>query len=165
MDPFDELGSLRKQNRGQSNCPKCGKQYNNRSKPVKCTGLSCDAFLGGSFKPKVKEADAQLLTSTIASVRLNAAGIPVRVFVDLKENKVSRLQTSFYNIFLNYQRYLLQINKIHLDNYKLLKNVPRYVGTMSQVQPVFDAGTLPFRAKVRSAHFIDFQGGECQRLI
>ena len=90
MDPFDELGSLRKQNRGQSECPKCGKQYNNRSKPVKCTGLNCDAFLGGSFKPKVKEADAQLLTSTIASVRLNAAGIPVRVFVDLKENKVSR---------------------------------------------------------------------------
>ena len=88
MDPLDELGSLKKPGRGQSVCPKCKKQYNNRALKLKCSEGNCDGFLGGSYKPKPTEKDAKLLTSTIASVRLNTAGVPVCVFVDLKENKV-----------------------------------------------------------------------------
>jgi hypothetical protein len=88
MDPLDELGSLKRQKAGQTICPKCKKQYNNRSLPLKCIEVSCEAFLGGSYKPKESALDAKLLNSTIASVRLNTAGVAVRVFVDLKENKV-----------------------------------------------------------------------------
>ena len=86
MDPLDELGSLQKKKRGQTLCQNCKKPYNNRSIKVKCD--NCDAFMGGSYLPKEREKDALLITSTIASVRLNAAGVAVRVFVDLKENKV-----------------------------------------------------------------------------
>ena len=98
MDPLDELGSLQKKKRGQSVCQKCKKQYNNRSIKVKCD--NCDAFMGGSYQPKEREKDAQLLTSTIASVRLNAAGVAVRVFVDLKENKVIGSSLSIESSFI-----------------------------------------------------------------
>ena len=86
MDPFYELGSLQRQKSGQTICPKCNKQYNNRALPNKC--FDCQAFLGGSFKPTEKGLDAQLITSTLASVRLNKAGPNKRVFVDLKQAKV-----------------------------------------------------------------------------
>jgi hypothetical protein len=90
MDPFEKLGSLslQRQKSGQTICPKCSKQYNNRACPNRCTEANCQAFLGGNFIPKEKTLDAKLITSTIASVRLNTAGVPVRVFVDLKESKV-----------------------------------------------------------------------------
>ena len=86
-DPLDELGSSRNKP-GQKECPKCKKKYNNRSIPPRCSETNCDAFLGGNYKVKAKDADAKLITSTIASVRLNTGGVPVRVFVDLRENKV-----------------------------------------------------------------------------
>ena len=86
MDPFHELGSLQRQKSGQTICPKCNKQYNNRALPNKC--FDCQAFLGGNFRPKDKSTDGKLITATIASVRLNKAGVHKRIFVDLKQSKV-----------------------------------------------------------------------------
>ena len=88
MDPFKDLGSLKRKRSGQTVCPKCQKQYNNRALPLKCPEENCGAFLGGKYEPKETDLDAKMITSIIASVRLNPAGVPVRVFVDLKENKV-----------------------------------------------------------------------------
>ena len=86
MDP--EFESLKRQKSGQTNCPnlKCRKKYNNRTVPNKCE--DCQTFMGGNYEPKEKALDAKLITSNIASVRLNTAGVAVRVFVDLKEAKV-----------------------------------------------------------------------------
>ena len=94
MDPLEDLGSLKKK-KGQTACPRCKKKYNNRCLPSHCNevladGKKCDGFLGGKYKPKEIVMDAKMITSTIASVRLNQAGIPVRIFVDLKENKVTK---------------------------------------------------------------------------
>jgi hypothetical protein len=92
MDPLEDLGSL-KRKKGHTFCPRCKKEYNNRWLTPHCTavladGKKCDGFLGGKYKPKDTVIDAKMITSTIASVWLNQAGIPVRIFVDLKENKV-----------------------------------------------------------------------------
>lgn len=53
-----------------------------------CTTEDCFYYLGGSYTPKEKSLDAYLLSTSVASVRKNVAGVPVRVFVDLQENKV-----------------------------------------------------------------------------
>ena len=78
--------------KGHTYCPRCGKEYNNRVKPKYCTQENCDAYLGGKYKPPDKNQilDAKLITAHIASVRLNKAGVPVRTFVDLKQNKVRK---------------------------------------------------------------------------
>ena len=91
MDPSgsqDDFQLLRRQKSGQKVCPRCQKSYNNRAVPYHCTESNCGAFLGGSYKPPEKVVDAKLLTSSIVSVRQNPAGIPTRVFVDLRGNKV-----------------------------------------------------------------------------
>jgi hypothetical protein len=90
MDPFDQLGSLslQRQKSGQTVCPKCFTVYNNRALPPKCDRGNCGAFLGGTYVRKTKPLDAKLITSTLASVRLNTSGVAVRVFVDLEESKV-----------------------------------------------------------------------------
>ena len=49
----------------------------------------CNAYIGGKHKPKEKPMDAMVLASSIVSVRLNETGRPIRVFVDLKSNKVN----------------------------------------------------------------------------
>ena len=89
IDSLDESESFQRPVRGHKRCPKCGKLYNNNAIPERCTAEGCDRYLGGKAKTKPpKEQLAQLITSTIASVRLRTGGFPVRVFVDLKENKV-----------------------------------------------------------------------------
>ena len=91
MDPSgsqDDFQLLRRQKSGQKVCPRCQKSYNNRAVPYHCTESNCGAFLGGSYKPPEKVVDARLLTSSIVSVRQNPVGIPTRVFVDLRGNKV-----------------------------------------------------------------------------
>ena len=87
MNPFEDFGS-QKRKKGHKYCPKCDKEYNNRALPLHCTEDNCNGYLGGKFKPKDTKPDAQMITPNLASVRLNKAGIPVRVFVDLEENKV-----------------------------------------------------------------------------
>ena len=56
--------------------------------PPNCN--SCNYYLGGSYSPVVKPIDAKLLTLSVASVRKNPTGIPVRVLVNLQENKVNK---------------------------------------------------------------------------
>ena len=77
---------LKRQKSGQTSCPKCKKGYNNRTEF--CSDKKCGARVGGSYKHKEKELDAQMITSSIVSVRQNATGRPLRVFVDLKSRKV-----------------------------------------------------------------------------
>ena len=86
---MDDLASFYRPKRGHKQCPKCHKLYNNNALPLRCTEPHCDGYLGGQ-KPATKEKDpiALLITSTIASVRHKPGGGHVRVFVDLKENKV-----------------------------------------------------------------------------
>ena len=88
MDPFFDVGSLKKQKSGQKICPKCHKQYNNRAIPNKC--FNYQAFLGGNYKQTAETKDAKLISSSIASVRMGTTGVHRRVFVDLKENKVCK---------------------------------------------------------------------------
>ena len=115
MDPLEDLGSL-KRKRGNPVCPGCQKSYNNRALPLYCTEDGCDAYLGGKYTPKDKKPDAQMITSNIASVRLNQAGIPVRVFVDLEENKVF-----YFNGFLTLlYKSVVHLGKVSINN-KTLK--------------------------------------------
>ena len=73
--------------RGQRVCSKCFKTYNNKSIPRNC---QCGYYLGGTLVPKEKEAkDSYLITPTIASVRSNLTGVPLRCFVNLTSKKVS----------------------------------------------------------------------------
>ena len=90
MDPFDQLGtlSLQRQKSGQTVCPKCLTVYNNRALPRNCDRENCGSFLGGTYVRKTKPLDAMMITSTLASVRLNTSGVAVRVFVDLEKSKV-----------------------------------------------------------------------------
>ena len=88
MDPLSDFHLLKRQKSGQTCCPKCKKSYNNRSVPEFYSHKSCGARIGGSYKPKEKTLDCQMITSSIASVRQNATGRPLRVFVDLKSRKV-----------------------------------------------------------------------------
>ena len=88
MDPFMDFQPLKRQKSGQTSCPKCKKGYNNRTVPEFCSDKNCGARVGGSYKHKEKELDAQMITSSIVSVRQNATGRPLRVFVDLKSRKV-----------------------------------------------------------------------------
>ena len=92
MDPFDQLGSfsLQRQKSGQTVCPKCLSVYNNRALPPKCDKEKCGEFLGGTYVRKTKPLDAMMLTSTLASVRLNVTGVPLRVFVNVEESKVNK---------------------------------------------------------------------------
>ena len=64
------------------------KIYLKRWVPLYCFGEDCHYYLGGSYAPKEKSLDAQLLTSSLASVRKNVAGVPIRILVNLQENKV-----------------------------------------------------------------------------
>ena len=85
MDPLKDLGSLATK-KGQTVCHGCHTVYNNKVLTRECK--NCHAYLGGKYEAKEKVLDAKMITSDIASVRLNQAGLPVRIFVDLKENKV-----------------------------------------------------------------------------
>ena len=76
QDEFSFLGSLLKK-KGQSKCPRCSRMYNNNAKPLYCSVSECGAYLGGKYEEKSSETDAKMISSTIASVRLNKAGIPV----------------------------------------------------------------------------------------
>ena len=89
MDPLKDLGSLRTK-RGHTMCPGCHKLYNNKGRPEYCTEDGCNGYLGGDAKEKEAKSDARMITSSIASVRLHRAGVGVRIFVDLKENKVCK---------------------------------------------------------------------------
>ena len=84
MDPLKDLGSLAKK-KGQTVCHGCPTVYNNRVLPQNCG--NCSAYLGGKYEAKEKVMDAKMITADIASVRLNQAGIPIRVFVDLKDKR------------------------------------------------------------------------------
>ena len=88
MDEAAILASLSRKKRGQTQCPRCSKAFNNNAVPQYCSSIGCGAHLGGSFVDKSKELDAKMITQQLASVRLNQAGVPTRVFVDLAENKV-----------------------------------------------------------------------------
>ena len=61
-----------------------------RWKPEFCTKENCNYYLGGSYvpAPKLKNIDAYILTDSLVSVRKNDHGASIRVFVDVKENKV-----------------------------------------------------------------------------
>ena len=86
---MDDLESFRRPKRGHKQCPRCHKLYNNNALPLRCTEPQCNGYLGGKEPtPTEKDPDALLITSDIASVRLRTGGVAVRVFVDLKENKV-----------------------------------------------------------------------------
>jgi hypothetical protein len=115
MDPLENIGFVAPQNSGQTICPKCLKTYNNRAVPEFC---ECDKYLGGRFVAKEKKSkDSQLITSTLASVRTNTAGIPTRTFVDVSVNKV-RYTTMRYGInlylsplsYLSYLSYLERVS-------------------------------------------------------
>ena len=104
MDPFEDLGSLGRQLSGQKVCPKCFKSYNNRVVPQYCQ--NCNEYLGGRYVPKEKKGtDPHLITSTLASVRTNIAGVPIRTFVDVQLNKV--------NFFIQYCIYFIKDRKDH----------------------------------------------------
>ena len=49
--------------------------------------------MGGNYEPPQKDmlTDAKLITRDIASVRLNKTRQPIRIFVDLKQNKVCEI--------------------------------------------------------------------------
>ena len=92
MDPLKELGSL-KTKRGHTLCPGCHKWYNNKNRPLYCTEDGCNGYIGGDEKnkdDKSDKSDARMITSSIASVRAHRTGVAVRIFVDLKENKVCK---------------------------------------------------------------------------
>lgn len=87
MSDFEDLGLIQRSSPGKKVCRKCGKGYNNRAIPEYC--VECNNYLGGRFVPKDKNStDPQLITSTLASVRTNTAGVPTRTFVDLALKKV-----------------------------------------------------------------------------
>ena len=88
MDPLENLGSLKRHPSGQKVCHNCARSYNNKSIPEFCLQNGCNAYLGGSYKPKQKENEAFMLTQSVCSVRMNTAGVPTRVFVDLSGEKV-----------------------------------------------------------------------------
>ena len=81
---------FKKKKKGHSYCPKCEAEYNNRVKPKYCTQENYGGYLGGNYEPPQKDmlTDEKLITRDIASVRLNKTGQPIRIFVDLKQNKV-----------------------------------------------------------------------------
>ena len=81
------LGQYRKKS-GQKTCAHCSKSYNNYSIPPYCT---CNFFLGGTFKKAVQKLDTKMLTSTLASTRVNIAGPNIRTFVLLGDNPKARI--------------------------------------------------------------------------
>ena len=89
---MDELGSLKRKKSGQTNC-ECGKLFNNAKVPEFCD--ICKFRLGGTYEPppeKRSVPDSVLISDKIASIRKETAGEPVRVFVDLDQNKVSETE-------------------------------------------------------------------------
>ena len=84
------FGSLRKKKKGQTQCYRCFKYYNNNAVTQYCSAKGCGAYLGGNFVQSNTSPDAKMITNHVASVRLNKAGLPIRIFVDLLENKVFR---------------------------------------------------------------------------
>ena len=78
-------GLFKQKKSGQTVCPKCSAKYNNAVVPDNCN--TCDHFLGGKYRPKEIDIDAKLLTSNLASIRVNLAGINVRTFVDIGESR------------------------------------------------------------------------------
>ena len=95
MDPFEDLASLGRHISGQKICPKCLKSYNNRVVPQYCQ--DCSEYLGGRYVPKEKKsADPHLITSTLASVRTNIAGVPIRTFVDVPLNNSPGRKNIFF---------------------------------------------------------------------
>ena len=92
-----------KKKKGHSYCPRCEAEYNNKVKPKYCTQENCGGYLGGSYKPPQKDyslPDAKLITRDIASVRLHKTGHPIRVFVDLKQNKVCVKTKAIHILFI-----------------------------------------------------------------
>ena len=92
-----------KKKKGHSYCPRCEAEYNNKVKPKYCTQEKCGGYLGGSYKPPQKDyslPDAKLITRDIASIRLHKTGHPIRVFVDLKQNKVCVKTKAIHLLFI-----------------------------------------------------------------
>lgn len=50
--------------------------------------MDCHNYLGGDYNPEEKALDALLISDNFASVRKNVTGAPIRVIVDLEQNKV-----------------------------------------------------------------------------
>ena len=73
-----------------------------RWKPQFCTAEDCHYYLGGTHNPDKKHLDAHLISDNIASVRKNVTGAPIRVIVDLKQNKVRNFEVKLQMI--NYDR-------------------------------------------------------------
>ena len=105
MEKFP-LGSLKRKRSGQKIC-ECGKSYNNATIPKLCN--KCGIHLGGSYEPPKVDifTDAKVIENVnLASVRLNKAGENLRVFVDLKQNKVKfildyKISQAFFAIIFN----------------------------------------------------------------
>ena len=87
-------GELKRKKSGQKTCDKCKLVYNNAAIPEFCTNETssnetCKNYLGGKFKPATSKLDATMISSTLASVRVNATGQNIRTFVKVgKERKV-----------------------------------------------------------------------------
>lgn len=84
----DFVDNLLRHHSGQTVCRKCTRSYNNRAVPEYCH--DCNYFLGGQHVKSQKlkgSCDSRLITSSLASVRTNTAGIPTRTFVDLSLNQ------------------------------------------------------------------------------
>jgi hypothetical protein len=93
MADLEDIGLLGRQTSGQTSCKSCGTRYNNRAVPPICD--VCKTRIGGTYVPKKKTPDPHLITSSLASVRTNTAGVPIRTFVDLSLQKVNKPNFSF----------------------------------------------------------------------
>ena len=97
-------GELKRKKSGQKTCTKCKIQYNNAAIPEFCTNIisaneTCRNYLGGKFKPTAAKIDAKMLTSNIASIRVNITGQNIRTFAKVgNEQKVMCLRI-LYQIF------------------------------------------------------------------
>ena len=104
MAHLEDIGLLGRQTSGQTSCKSCGTRYNNRAVPPLCD--VCKTYIGGTYVPKKKNTpDPHLITSNLASVRTNTAGVPTRTFVDLSlqmvKNQILGIPYNYYKeVFL-----------------------------------------------------------------
>ena len=84
---MDRLGSLKRKKSGGRTCT-CGKWFTNAKVPKFCD--KCGQHLGGSYEPPTDIfTDAVVIEAKqLASVRSNITGENLRIFVDLRANKV-----------------------------------------------------------------------------
>ena len=86
--------SFKRKPAGQTTCRACGRKFNNAVVPSSCL---CGFQLGGSYRPpetpKKSDKDAKVIGNGLASVRLNPQGANLRIFVNITENKVSKLSS------------------------------------------------------------------------